>query len=260
MYNQLATLGTPLSLGLVILSAIAIVIYSLRREQRAREAQEISVAPLFRAFSDEVGRVAEEGTLIHAALGSGGLLSEDSMVSVAALQGLSGLIDLSAAYDTPPIITTGDPTLYVLADNQVREAHLQQGNMDHYRASAVRFVAPTPTLYAASAATLCEDELIGTSISLGSFGPEVSLITHAATAKGIKEYGGATGAPGVAALYPEIAEGDLAIGEEVFAGGAEATGRLTFWAGLRAQDLLRWLAIAGILAVAGLSLLGLNLP
>lgn len=260
MGSQLVTLGLPLSLGLIAISLLSLAVYGLQRERRVREASELSVAPLFRAFSDEVGRVAEEGTLIHVALGSGGLLSEQSMVSVAALQGLSGLTELSATYDTPPIITTGDPTLYVLADNQMREAHLQHGNMDHYRADSVRFMAPTPALYAAAAATLCSDEPVGTNISLGSFGAEVSLLTHAAALKSIKGYGGATSARGIAALYPELEEGDLAIGEEMFAGGAEVTGRVAFWAGLKAQDLLRWLVIAGILIVAVLSLLGLNVP
>jgi hypothetical protein len=256
MGSQLAIWITPLSLGLIAISALALAITSLQRDRRARAANERSVPPLFHAFSDEVGRVAEEGTSIHVALGNGGLLSEESMVSVAALQGIRGLTELSAAYDTPPIITTGDPTLYVLADNQIRETHMQQGSIDHYRASSVRFVAPTPTLYAAAAATLCYDERIGTNVSLGSFGPEVSLITHAAASKHIRGYGGATSAPGVAALYPELEEDDLVIGEELFAGGAGTGTRPYDWAGLKAQDLLRWLVIAGIVIVAALSLLG----
>ncbi len=258
MGSQLIAYGTPLSIGLIILSALALAVYGAQRERRAREARTLSMAPLFHAFADEVGRAAEEGTSIHVALGNGGLLGEDSMVSVAALQGLSGLTELSAAYDTPPFITTGDPTLYILADNQIREAHMRLGTMDHYQAASVRFVAPTPTLYAAAAGTLCNDEAVGTNISLGSFGAEISLLTHTAAAKGVKGYGGTTSAPGLAALYPELEAGDVAIGEEVFAGGAEATGRLSFWAGLRAQDLLRRLVIIGIVIVAILSLLGIS--
>ncbi len=54
--------------------------------------------------------------------------------------------------------------------------------MDHYQAASVRFVAPTPHSGAA-AGTLCNDEAVGTNISLGSFGAEISLLTHTAAAK-----------------------------------------------------------------------------
>jgi hypothetical protein len=48
------------------------------------------------------------------------------------------------------------------------------------------------------------------------------------------------------------------MGEEIFAGGAEVTGRSVFGGSLWAQNILRWLVIAGIVVAAAVSLLGLG--
>jgi hypothetical protein len=248
-------MGQLISLGLVLIAAVALVVFGIRWR---RNNQDTTVVPVYRAFADEVGRVAEEGRAIHVALGSGNILGEQGMVSIAALQGLTALTELSAAYDSPATITAGDPTLYLLAENQVRDAYARLGNPDNYRFGTVRFVAPSPVVYAAMAATHASDESLGTNIAIGSFGQEISLLTHAARANDVTLYGGAASPQGAAALYPELGREQVAIGEELFAGGAEATKRSAFWAGLATQDVLRWLVIVGMLAAAGASLLGLG--
>ena len=247
--------GELIALGLVLIGAVSLAVGGIRLR---RKAQDATVVPVFKALADEVGRVAEEGRAIHVALGSGGILGEQGMVSVAALQGLSALTELSATYDSPPFITTGDPTLYLLAENQARDGYARLGSPENYRSGTVRYVAPTPIVYAAMAATLASDEPLGTSINLGSFDQEVSLLTHAAMVNNVTLYGGAASPTGAAALYPDLEPNHLAIGEELFAGGAEATKRSAFWAGLAAQDILRWLVIVGLLVAAGASLLGLG--
>ncbi len=170
MGSQLIAYGTPLSIGLIILSALALAVYGAQRERRAREARTLSMAPLFHAFADEVGRAAEEGTSIHERWATVACWAK-TLVSVAALQGLSGLTELSAACRHPALHHDGDPTLYILADNQIRGSAHRLGTMDHYQAASVRFVAPTPTLYAAAAGPLA-NEAVGT-INLESFGAEI---------------------------------------------------------------------------------------
>ena len=249
------------ALGLVFVCAVVFAVSGIRQRRKAEDAtvvEDTMVVPVFRAFSDVVGRVAEEGRTIHVSLGSGDILEERGMVSVAALQGISALTALSAAYDTPPIITTGNPTLYLLAENQIRDAYARLGSPDNYRFGTVRYVAPTPIVYAAAAATLASDESLGANINLGSFDQEVSLLTHAAVTNKVTLLGGAASPTGAAALYPVLGPNQVAIGEELFSGGAETTRRSAFWAGLTTQDILRWLVIAGIVAAAGASLLGLG--
>ncbi|MGC9347041.1 MAG: DUF6754 domain-containing protein [Anaerolineae bacterium] len=249
MVTQLA------ALTLALVGAVALAIYGIRQGRALRESQGESP---FKSFAGEVGRVAEEGAGIHVSLGSGGLLGEQGMVSVAALQGLDSLVELSAAYGTPPIITTGDPTLYLLADNRLRRAYGQLGRARNYPAAAVHFSASDPLPYAAMAATMTSDHPIATSINLGAFDQEVSLLTHTALNRRAKLFGGAVSIEGLAALYPVVPSERMVMGEELFSGGAVATGRPAHWASLKVQNVLRILVIVGIFLAAIASVLGLE--
>ena len=237
----------------VLIGAISLAIYGMRYRSQLPRSRSF---PVFRSLSDEVGRVAEEGASIHIAIGNGGLASDDAMTSVATLQGLSALIDLAAAYDTPPLITTGDPTLYLLASDWMRRAYARLGSANLYRPDAVQFVAASPTAYAAMAASYLYDGKIGSNLLLGVFTQEVSLLTEAAERMSIHSSGGTTSIEGMGALYPLLGPGQLVMGEDMFAGGANATQKPSFWASLWAQDVLRWMVIAGVLIAALTSLLG----
>lgn len=239
-----------LALGLVLTGAIALAIYGLRYRDKAPRVCQV---PVFPALSGEVGRAAEAGISIHIALGNGGLISEDALASVAALQGLRALLDLAATYDTPPIITTADPTLYLLANDWLRRAYTRIGNVGLFRSDAVRFTAASPTLYAAMAATHLFDAGIGANIMLGTFGQEVNLLTESAQRRGINTMGGTVTPLGLGALYPALDTEHLVLGEELFAGAALVKDRSSYWASLSTQNLLRWLVVVGIVTMAGLS-------
>lgn len=251
MINQ--ALLQIIALGVVLVGVIAFALYGMRYRS---QAPAMRTFPVFRALSDEVGRVAEEGAAIHIALGNGSLIGDTAMTSVAALQGLNALIDLAAVYDTPPLITTGDPTLYLLASDWMRRAYVRIGSADLYQPAAVQFTAASPTAYAAMAATYLHEGGIGSNIVLGAFTQEASLLLSAAERCHIHSSGGATAPEGLGALYPALGAAQLAIGEDMFAGGAEVQPRSSALASLGAQDVLRWLVILGILGAALISLAG----
>ncbi len=251
MINQ--TLMQFIALGLVLVAGIAFALYGMRYRNQSPPTRSI---PVFRSLADEVGRVAEEGASIHVALGNGSLVGEDAMTSVAALQGLSGLLDLSAAYDTPPLITTSDPTLYLLAGDWLRRAYARLGSIDLYKSAAVQFTASSPTTYAATAATYLSDGGISSNVVLGIFTQEATLLTTAAERRGIHSSGGTTSPQGLGALYPALDQEQLVIGEDMFASGAAVAQRSSALASLSAQDMLRWLVIIGILGAALISLVG----
>lgn len=253
MMNQ--TLMQLMALGVVLVAAIAFTIYGMRYRKQSTATRQV---PVCRSLSDEVGRVAEEGASIHVALGNGSLIGDDAMTSVAALQGLSGLIDLSAVYDTPPLITTSDPTLYLLAGDWLRRAYARLGSPDLYRPAAVQFTAASPITYAAMAATYLADGGISSNVVLGAFAQEATLLTTAAERRGIHSSGGTTSPQGLGALYPALDQKQLVMGEDVFAGSAAVSPRSSALASLRVQDMLRWLVILGIVGTALLSLTGLG--
>lgn len=240
---------------LIIVAAVTLGVFSFRYHKKTLETRDF---PIFASLADEVGRVAEEGALVHVALGSGSLIGENAMTSLAALQGLNALINLSAAYDTPPLLTTGDPMLYLLAGDWLRRAYIRLGNTDRYKPIFVQFSAPTPMTYAAMAATNFHDTNIGSSVILGAFDQEVSLLTEAASRKGIYGTGGTTSILGLSALYPSLGKQQLVMGEELFSASTKVLGKPVHHHSLWAQDILRWAVIAGMLGAAFLSLLGVG--
>ncbi|MFP4396325.1 MAG: DUF6754 domain-containing protein [Anaerolineales bacterium] len=241
-----------IALAFVLVGATMLAIYGLRYRETPPATRDY---PLFHALSDEVGRVAEEGKTIHIALGNGGLASREALTSVAALQSLNALFNLSAAYDAPPLITTSDPTLYLLAGDWMRRAYTRIGNAARYRPLFVQFAAPTPTIYAAMTATYIFDGGISSNIMLGAFDQEISLLAEATQRRRIHSMGGTTSLEGISALYPVLPADEFAMGEDLFAGGAEVIRRSPYWASLSAHDTLRWLTIAGMMAAAILSII-----
>ncbi len=215
--------------------------------------------PLFTHAADEVGRAAEEGALVHLSLGHGSLVGHDAMTSIASLEGLAPLMAMAAAYDTPPIITTGDPTLYLLADDWMRRAYTQVGNVERYRPLLVQFNAAAPLPYAAWAATYTLDaEKGGAQVMVGAFDQEVSLIADAAVRKDFYLMGGAVSPVAIAALYPTTPVQTLAIGEDLFTGAVrvkEGGGEAL----ILVEEVLRWLLVLIIIGVALLSLFGIEL-
>jgi hypothetical protein len=244
-----------IALSLVLISSIALSIYGILSKTifNKRKTVEIKTTSGFDILSNEVGRVAEEGTAIHIALGNGGLVSDNAVTSIAALQGLSTLIDLAAAYDTPPYITTGDPTLYLLADNRLRKAYTRLGNLTLYQPNHVQFATTTAAGYAAVAAQQLSVNKIGSNIMLGTYNQEISLVADAADKQRIKSYGGSTSPQGLAVLYPALSADALIMGEQLFEGARDAQ-RSAIDASLWAQDILRWLVIAGIAGTAIITL------
>jgi hypothetical protein len=248
MSNQL------IALSLALISGVALSIYGILSKSilKRKEATETRTTSKYHILSNEVGRAAEEGTAIHITLGNGSIISDNALTSIAALQGLSTLIDLAAAYDTPPYITTGDPTLYLLADNRLRKAYARLGNLALYRPHFVQFATSSTAAYAAVAAQQLSLHKIGTNIMLGTYNQEISLVADAAEKQHIKSFGGSTSPQGLAALYPAVSSDGYIIGEQLFEGGNEAQ-QSALVASLWAQDILRWLIIAGILGTAIIS-------
>jgi len=79
-------------------------------------------------------------------------------------------------------------------------------------------------------------------------------LTTAAEKRSIHSSGGTTSPQGLGALYPALDQEQLVIGEDLFAGSAAVSSLSSALASLKAQDILRWLAILGIIGTALISL------
>ncbi len=251
-------LSTPI-LATLAFTGIALLGWGCFALMLRRRKPSMRRFPLFSRAAGEVGRAAEEGALVHLTLGSGSLVGSDAMTSVAALEGMTPLLSLAAAYDTPPIITTGEPTLYLLADDWMRRAYLRVGNVERYRPLLVQFSADDPLLYAAWASTYALDaEKGGTQIMVGAFEQEVSLLADAAVRKSFNLMGGTVSPTGISALYPATDVHRLAIGEDLFSGAAAGQEKPSLEALVWAEEMMRWLLILSIVVIAILSVMGIE--
>jgi hypothetical protein len=235
---------------------IAFGIYGLRYQQKQPQLRH---HPVFASLSNEVGRVAEQGSIIHVALGRSGLLSNNAMPSIATLQSLRALVDLAAAYDTPPLVTTSDPTLYLLTRDWMWRAYVRIGNPTHFRPDFVQFIAASPAVYAAMAATYLHDGNVGSNVMLGTFDQEISLLAGAAHRQRIANAGGSTALSGLAAAFPLLDDSQFVMGEDMFAGPSVVDdAHSAYSVSLQAQEVLRWVIILAIIVIAIMSSLGIG--
>jgi hypothetical protein len=210
--------------------------------------------PAFRDLRDRIQEVAETGGAIHVAAGHGALDGQDSVVSLAGLQALEGVADAAVAYGVPLLVTVGDPTLLAVCQDVVRRAYERRGLAGSYDSTRIRYVAPTPLAYGAGAAYELSVEGVAVSVSAGVLGPEVSLIADAASRRGLPQLAALADAGAAGAMYGVTEE--LAIGEELFAAGAQTTESRPQLVSLLVQDVLRVNLVVVTLIAAVLALLG----
>jgi hypothetical protein len=213
----------------------------------------IRTLPVFQQLGREVGYAAERGGTIHLALGNGGLNGGDVIMSLAGLQVLEALADDIVSYHLPIVVTVGDPTLLPIAQDVLRRAYERGGLSDLYEPTQVQFVAPTPLAYAGGAAQVVSAKDVTTNVLAGSFGAEVALLTDAAARNGLSQFAAAADPQAIGALYP--ATDRLAIGEELYAAGAQMTDEKRYRVSLVVEDVLRVLLILSILLVSVLAFL-----
>ena len=80
---------------------------------------------------------------------------------------------------------------------------------------------------------------------VGVFGPEVSLITDAGARRDLSQLAAATTPDSLGPLYPVTDR--LAVGEELFAAGAQTSGERRYLVSLTVQDMLRAIVVLAIL-------------
>ena len=238
-----AMMGTfLLFLSLLVMGAMLIL------RGRRGPAPSIRPLPAFQDVEVETGYAAESGGAVHVALGSGSIYGEDALTSLAALHVVGSLAELGISYSAPPIVTVGDPTLLPLAQDALRRAYEQVGASEMYDPDRVRFIAPTPIAYAAGAAHIVATDEITANMMAGSFGPEASLIADAGARRAISQLGAVAAPDAVGVLYPATER--LAVGEELYAAGAQLTEKRRYSISLVVEDILRVVVVLAIFGSA----------
>lgn len=240
-----------IALLIVIIAAILMAVFAFLARRSPFSFREINAFKLIRR---SVGMVVEDGSRLHVSLGRGSLLMPFGAAALAGLSVLRQLGETTATSDRPPIATSGDGVVNLLAQDTLLAAHEATRTEQPFDPTQARLTGLTPFAYAAGAMTYLRDDEVSTNVLIGNYGVEVGLLAEANERQGSTMVAASDQLPAQAVLYT-LTPGSL-VGEELFSAGAYHQAGNFHSASLVVQDIFRWLIILVILAGIVLNFLG----
>lgn len=211
----------------------------------------------FEALKRAIERSVETGERVHVSLGTGSLTGPDSAPALAGLAVLGRVAEAAAMSDRPPVVTTGNGAIMVLAQDTLRTTYQASDLRSQNDPLLARMVGPTAMSYIAGLPPVATDEGVSVHVLTGAYGMEGALAGEYAERQGAFVMGGTDDVASQALLF--IATQHPIVGEEVFAGGAYLNAGVMHRASLRAQDVVRGLIVALIIIGVILRTLGVSL-
>jgi hypothetical protein len=240
-----------IAIGILLLALVLLVGITLLRNKIPIAFRPIKA---YDRLTRSVGLAVESGTRLHISLGRGSLFTSRGASALAGLAMLYRLTARTSLSDRPPIVTTGDASLAILAQDTLQSGYRAAGAEEQYRPSTGRLTGLTPFSFAAGTIPVMEDEEVSTNVFLGDFGTEAALIADAAERENSTLIAASDSLSAQSVFY--AASQDPLIGEELFAAGAYVGAGPVHEASLTVQDILRWLIILAIIVGSGLKFLG----
>src|SRR4030095_3617834 len=111
-----------------------------------------------------VSLVVEDGTRLHVSLGHGSLLPPLRAAAFAGFSLLRRLGEVTSLSDRPPIATSGDSVLNMVAQDTLRAAHEAVAVEQPFDMNNGRLTGLTPFSYAAGVMPTIRDEAVSTNV------------------------------------------------------------------------------------------------
>lgn len=195
--------------------------------------------PAFDRLHDAVRHAVEQGRALHMTLGRGSLWGGAAMDSLASVEVLTPVTRHLSWTGQMPIVTSGDATLHILAEDHVQHIRRDQASGLSQAPPDVRWLTATPAAYAAGVMGILAREAVGVTVMTGFFGAEYLLVGEAGVQRAEVPLGGASD-PTVLPFVVTTSQAAL-LGEELYAAGAYLAHKPWHLGSLWAQDTLRWL-------------------
>lgn len=251
-------LEPALGLVLVLVAAGLMFFFSLpgRGGGRRQAGRRVVLRPIraMQRLRRAIGLAVEDGSRLHVSVGRSSVVSPTNASALAGLSTLERIGMLSSVSDRPPVATSGDGTLALLSQDTLRAAYRIANVPEQYDPIQSRLTGPTSFSYTAGTLPVIRDERVSANILIGNFGPEIGLMIDAADREGAFTLAASDAFAAQAVLY--AASSEPLIGEELFAVPAYLQAAPIHQAGLRAQDVLRWLVILALVVGSILAFLG----
>ena len=243
---DIVAIATVLIVGL---AGSVLLVWFTRRHVAGWQIGQRPIAA-YQALLAQSDKAVETGRGIHMSLGRADLGGQGNPASIAALEALDIMARAGARSDTAPITTVGDGALLLAAQDSLRAAHASAGRAQAYRPDMAHFISGRD--FAMSYAGGVSDTLnrgdLGSSVLLGRFGSEITIMAEAGQRRGLEQVIGSDD-PQAMAIGVAVSDKTL-IGEELFAAGAYLQSEPAFLASLQLQDVLRVAVIVIVLLVA----------
>ena len=237
----------------IVLFVGFMIFFSIINKDRKRA----NIRPIsaYNKIIKEINVAVEDGSQLHISLGRGGITGPESAAGFAGLNLLKQVIDKSSMCDHPPVASTGNPVLSILAQDTIRTSKAISAT-EQRRNPSGELIGVTPFSYAAGSLTTIRDANVSANVHTGWFGNEIVWLTTAGERQSSPTIAGTAQLPAQAVIYASAS--DPLIGEELYAGGAYLDGGTMQQASISAQDVMRWIIIFLILGSVLLNLLGIN--
>jgi hypothetical protein len=240
----------------VVVLFFGLMIFFLLTEDQPKEKKN-SPIPAFEKIIQQINISVEDGTQLHISLGRGGITGPESASALAGLCILKQVIERSSVSDFPPVASTGNAVISILAQDTIKYTSKAISMFEGGKNPSGELVGVTPFSYAAGTLTTIRDPNVSSNIHTGWFGSEVTWLTTAGERQSSPTIAGTAQLPAQAIIYASAS--DPLIGEELFAGGAYLGAGKIHLASISAQDVLRWIIIFIILGSVLFNFLGIDI-
>jgi hypothetical protein len=242
--------------GLLLLLLFAALILLFSSWARQNRVPSLRPIPAFEALKTLLARSVEVGRALHFSLGTGGIANQTTADTLAGLTMLDYVAEQTVAAGGAPIVTMADPTVMLLAQERLRQAHQPDYAGTAHPARQVRWLSTQPAAYAAGVMGIISVEQLEGNVMLGRFSDEYLLMGEMANQQKppLTTIAGASDPNVLPYIYATSPQGLW--GEEIFAAGAYLSEKPTHIGSLLAQDTIRWILGGLILVSVVLKLLG----
>ncbi len=249
-----ASFGNVLGILLVLFAVllIGVLIALLRRGTLSIRLRKLSA---YDALEEQAGLAVESGGRLHISVGAGGISTEQTATTIAALTSLEAAATASVISDNPPLITTGSATTLPAAADTVQRAYRKQRSPEKYQPDSVQLIALDTVSMAAGATSLMEDYPVQANLLVGTLGAEAILMTEEGTRLGLPQTLGTDQIEGQAVAL--AATEHPLIGEELLAARGYLSEDASATAAIITQDILRVVVVIFLIAGSLLSAVGL---
>ncbi len=223
---------------------------------RARKGIKLFLRPIpgLKALEEAVGRATEMGKPV---LFVPGIDDIDEIQTLAGLNILPHVAEMTAEYGAPLIVTTRRSVVMSVSEEIVKEAHLKAGRPDTFNPNNIRYLSDEQFAFTSAVDGIMLREKPAANLYFGAFYAESLILSETGFVSGAIQIAGTASA---AQLPFFIAACDYTlIGEEFYAASAYLSEEPTLLAGIKAADYLKIVILIAIAAAVVAGSLGFNM-